>query len=95
MRRDAAGTVASQNQMRTRLTGKAAPTAEELKKESAQLERHFMETRALLAQAPNVTFIEITFEELLAKNDDALRHFADFCGIDPSKIEQLKNLIKT
>jgi len=94
MRRDATKAVASQDQMRARLTGKAAASDEELKEVGARLERDVDETRALLAQAPNVKFIEINFEDILAKNETALRHFTEFCGIDPSRIEPMKSVIK-
>jgi predicted AlkP superfamily phosphohydrolase/phosphomutase/tetratricopeptide (TPR) repeat protein len=96
MRRDVAKMVASQNRMRRRL----APLGggENQEKEAAtvrQMCAHVEEARALLAHAPNVTFIEIAFEALLAKDESALRRLADFCGIDSGTIERTKSVIKS
>jgi hypothetical protein len=92
VRRNLADTVASQNRMRARLTGHAAEGAGN-GVVMHELARHLEETREMLERAPNVLWIEVDFEELLARADTALERIAEFCGIDRSFLPAMKAVI--
>jgi predicted AlkP superfamily phosphohydrolase/phosphomutase/tetratricopeptide (TPR) repeat protein len=97
MRRDAASMVASQNVLRARLAAAGAAAGASSANEDkviSDVDAHIAAVRALLTQAPNVTFIEIDFELLLAEDDGELRRFAEFCQIAAMKIEAMKSVIR-